>query len=142
RLSDGLAGLARRLGWPCHFMTAGGGVARVTLFSRSILGGAGAGAYRVPPRARRGGYKGAGDTLGSTGAARGQHGGQHGGSTLPSAVVRHPLSYQPLTLGLAAVLGVHPHDHVRSVTASATPTMIDRVLPSSGLLKGFPSGEG
>src|SRR5262249_50255889 len=24
RLSDGLAGLARRLGWPCHFMTAGG----------------------------------------------------------------------------------------------------------------------
>src|SRR5262245_18697653 len=22
RLSDGLAGLARRLGWPCHFMTA------------------------------------------------------------------------------------------------------------------------
>src|SRR5215472_2344159 len=32
RLSDGLAGLARRLGWPCHFMTV-----RRAIFPRALL---------------------------------------------------------------------------------------------------------
>jgi hypothetical protein len=40
------------------------------------------------PRAARGGYKGAGDTLGQHGATRGRHGGRHAGGTYPSRPVR------------------------------------------------------
>src|SRR6516165_5118016 len=36
RFSDGLAGLARRLGWPCHFMTAC--VVRLTSFQIVLQG--------------------------------------------------------------------------------------------------------